>query len=409
MPLLSWLRKQMTGRPPLRRTAARFRPQLETLEGRWVPTTLHVTTTFDSGYTGDGSLRGEIAQAQKGDIIDFTIPTTDRGYNASTGTWTITLTQGELQISKSLSIQGPGASQLAISGGSHYFYGSRIFEVDGSTTTVNLSGLSLVSGNGMFDNYPLPPGTGVGWSAGGNHTTGSFTVSDGEGGAIWNGGTMTITNCTLSDNTADPANEEFGGSRIGFGGAIFNAGTMTMTNSTLANNSAGDAYYASYGNYVGNGGAIWNGGNLTVNGTSTLFTTNAAYGFGNISGGGLGGAIDNAGTLSVSGTSNFLNNSAADGGVIYSGYKLTANITGATMTNNSATYGGAVWNDGTMTLSGCNVTGNTASSAGGGIYNAKDSHLTIQSASSITGNTAPIGADLDTLGTVKISKDSTVG
>jgi predicted outer membrane repeat protein len=379
---------------------------LEALENRWVPTTLHVTTTLDTGDAGDGSLRGEIAQAQKGDTIDFNIPITDRGYNSSTGTWTITLGSGELVINKSLTITGPGADKLKISDGSGGYYGSRIFEVDGSTTTVNLSGLSLINGNGMYHNYSFSGG--IGWSAGGNHTTTSPTAVDGQGGAIWNAGIMTLTDCALDGNTADPANEEFGGSRIGFGGAIYNVGTLTLTDSTLANNYAGDPYYASYStNYIGDGGAVYNAGTMIVNGTSTLFNQNAAYGDGIYSG--LGGAIENVGSLTVSGSSVFSSNSAFDGGAIYSNYKTTTNITGATMTNNSASVGGAVWNDGTMTLSGCTLTANTASSAGGGIFDGKDGHLTIQSASSITGNTAPIWADLENLSAVKISKDSTIG
>src|SRR5205085_2296344 len=143
MGLSSWLRKRNpSSRSP--RLRAAFRPRLEALEDRWLPTTLHVTSTLDTGWAGDGSLRGEIAAAQSGDTIDFNIPTTDRGYNSSTGIWTISLGAGELQIAKSLTIQGPGAGQVTISGSNDYYgyYGSRIFEVDGSTTTVNLSGLS---------------------------------------------------------------------------------------------------------------------------------------------------------------------------------------------------------------------------------------------------------------------------
>jgi hypothetical protein len=45
----------------------------------------------------------------------------------------------------------------------------------------------------------------------------------------------------------------------------------------------------------------------------------------------------------------------------------------------------------------------------GGIYDSKNGHLTIQPACNVTGNSAPTGADLDALGSVKISKDSTVG
>ncbi|MGB5696264.1 MAG: choice-of-anchor Q domain-containing protein [Polyangiales bacterium] len=73
----------------------------------------------------------------------------------------------------------------------------------------------------------------------------------GEGGGIYNsGGTLTLTNSTVSGNTA-----EFGG------GGIYNysSGTLTVTNSTVSGNTVFDS-----------GGGIWNetGGTLTV--TNTL-------------------------------------------------------------------------------------------------------------------------------------------
>ena len=49
------------------RRPAPFRPHLEALENRWVPSTLTVTKALDTGALGDGSLRGEIAAAQSGD------------------------------------------------------------------------------------------------------------------------------------------------------------------------------------------------------------------------------------------------------------------------------------------------------------------------------------------------------
>jgi hypothetical protein len=66
---LSWLRTQTrhamrkaqrTSKPAGRR--ATFRPRLEALEGRDVPSTLTVTNTLDSGT---GSLRAEIAAAHQ--------------------------------------------------------------------------------------------------------------------------------------------------------------------------------------------------------------------------------------------------------------------------------------------------------------------------------------------------------
>ena len=60
---------------------------------------LFVSTTQDSGA---GSLRGTVAAAAAGDTIVFNIPTTDPGYNVSTGVFTIFLTSGEIVIDKDL-------------------------------------------------------------------------------------------------------------------------------------------------------------------------------------------------------------------------------------------------------------------------------------------------------------------
>jgi hypothetical protein len=153
------------------------------------------------------------------------------------------------------------------------------------------------------------------------------------------------------------------------GGAVYNAGSLTVTNSVLSDNSAGDDY-------------PWDGN------------------------GGDGGAIYNAGSLSMTGGT-LSGDSADSGGAVFSASKASAGLTGVTLTGNMADDGGAIWNDSTMTLSGCSVGGNTASDAGGGIY-ARGGRLTIQSACNVTGNSAPVGADLYSGSPVKISRDSTV-
>jgi hypothetical protein len=75
----SWLRNRKSSALAQRKCPHRsagqratFRPRLEALEGRDVPSTLIVTNNLD-GYVvaGDGSLRGEIAAAQRGDTIVF--------------------------------------------------------------------------------------------------------------------------------------------------------------------------------------------------------------------------------------------------------------------------------------------------------------------------------------------------
>src|SRR5262245_54361620 len=82
----------------------RFVPRLEILEDRSLPSTLTVLNTLDSGA---GSLRDVIGHAKSGDMIVFA-PSLDGQ--------TITLTSDELAITKSLHIEGPGASLLTISG-----------------------------------------------------------------------------------------------------------------------------------------------------------------------------------------------------------------------------------------------------------------------------------------------------
>src|SRR4051812_2278366 len=91
-------------------------------------TTLTVTTTNDSGA---GSLRQAILNAAtSGDIIMFDA--------AVTGT--ITLTSGELAFTKSLTISGPGAANLTISGNN----ASRVFSV--SSGQITIAGLRIANG-----------------------------------------------------------------------------------------------------------------------------------------------------------------------------------------------------------------------------------------------------------------------
>jgi predicted outer membrane repeat protein len=69
---------------------------------------------------------------------------------------------------------------------------------------------------------------------------------------------------------------------------------------------------------------------------------------------------------------------------------MTATSTGTTLSNNTAHDGGAIDSDGIRTLSGCSVKGNSATDAGGGLSNARDGHLTLQSRSTVTGHWATI-------------------
>jgi len=187
-----------------------------------VPAFAAAITVTNQADSGPGSLRDAIAAAAPGDTINFslTLPAT------------ITLTSGELLISKNLTISGPGASNLAISG----MNASRVFEI-GSGFTVAISGLTIQNGSadtggGIFN---------VGTLMLSNSTVSSNSVS-GNGGGIYNNGTLTMTNSTLSGNSA------------GVGGGIYTYGaTVTLSNSTLSGNSA--SYYGGGGIFVYNGSA----------------------------------------------------------------------------------------------------------------------------------------------------------
>src|SRR5262249_3611761 len=83
--------------------------------------------------SGAGSLRADIAAAHSGDRIVF-----DPSLNGQT----ITLTSGELLINQSLSILGPGADQLTVSGNN----AGRVFDLTGSGTNVAIRGLKIADG-----------------------------------------------------------------------------------------------------------------------------------------------------------------------------------------------------------------------------------------------------------------------
>src|SRR6516164_4650399 len=128
----SWLRNRKPSRGPRcqgpRRAAAlRFRPRLEALEDRWMPSTLTVTTPLDEVNPNDDvlSLREAIKQANPatpgGDTIVFA---------SSLNGQTITLNGSELLINKNLNIQGPGPTQLLAISGNNL---SRVFEVAANT------------------------------------------------------------------------------------------------------------------------------------------------------------------------------------------------------------------------------------------------------------------------------------
>jgi len=167
------------------------------------------------------------------------------------------------------------------------------------------------------------------------------------GGGIVNAGTLTINNCTISNNTA--FGSDFGG---GDGGGIYNfpAGTLKINNSTVNGNTASRGA-------TGSGGGIFNFGNLTIN-NSTFY--------GNSAGGndGYGGGICNVSVLSMS-SSTVSGNSATNGSGIYGGVgtslqnSIVANNPGGNCSGNLVSNGYNISNDGTCNFNNIGDLNNT--------------------------------------------------
>jgi len=252
---------------------------------------------------GDVSLRDALAAAAPGETIDF---------DASLDGGTILLTLGELPISRTLTIDGSALTDgLTIDASGNdptpaedKGDGSRLFNIDdrnGSRVLeVEIRGLTLTGGD----------------------------VS-GEGGAIFSHENVTVTDSTISENSARDN-----------GGGFF-GGTVTVTNSSISENSA-----------RGNGGGII-GGRVTV--TNSTISGNSARG----SGGGISG-----GTVTVTNTTISENSARGSGGGMSGG---TVTVTNSTVSGNSAHKGGGI-SGGDITVTNSTISGNSAAWFGGGVF-----------------------------------------
>src|SRR5262249_1681813 len=140
------MRKTSWKRCRAERTKNRLRtwkPVLERLEDRTLLSGLFVvTTTADSGEV-PLSLRQAILDANSagGGTIGFDIPTTDSGFNSSTGVWTIQPLSPLPAINQLVTINGysqPGSSPNTLSFG------------DNAVLTIQLNGSQAGSGSNGF-------------------------------------------------------------------------------------------------------------------------------------------------------------------------------------------------------------------------------------------------------------------
>jgi CSLREA domain-containing protein len=190
-------------------------------------------TVCDDG-TGNCTLRAAIEAANNapGDnTVRFSIPTSDPGYDPSTGITTIPLTRALPDISTNISFVGPGPDKLTVTRGAP-IPGYRIFRVT-TSGTVGFSGLTIRNG---------AVGSAGGGFGGGIQNTNTGTVNIDRciittnhatvaGGGIDNSftGVVNVSKSIISDNGASQ------GGTLGFGGGgIFNnRGTVTISGSTV--------------------------------------------------------------------------------------------------------------------------------------------------------------------------------
>jgi hypothetical protein len=248
---------------------------------------VQVYTAYSNGDSGGGSLRSALNNANLagGSVVIIT------------ATGTIGLASALPSVSQNVQIFGPGANNLTVSGGGK----SQVFVI-GASVTVAIAGLTISGGlaadndGGGILNFGTLTLTNC--AVTNNSAVAALSADNGNGGGIYNtnNATLTAINCTVAFNNA--VGVALNGAS-GNGGGIANTGTVSLVNCTIANNTAVGAF-AILG---GNGGGIANSGaltltNCTVAGNEAIGTTSAIAGFG----GGIGVAPSGGATLTLANT-----------------------------------------------------------------------------------------------------------
>jgi hypothetical protein len=362
------LRKRRSERPKMR---DRVRLSIEFLEDSSLLSTFTVVNLNDAGTgTGlTGDLRYCIVTANANDDLS------NRIVFQPGLTGTVRLTKGELTITKSLEIAGPGAGQLTISGN----HRSGVFDITApDSETILLADLTITGGIGIKGpNFSTGGGLQIDAAAVTLNrvvVTGNSVGAQGSGAGIESDGTLVLNDSTVSDNTGQGALDSLRPVTINYSTfedntnfAILNDGGMTITGSTIADNY---------------NGAIQSNSPLTM--TACQVTGNT---------GNYGAGFLNHDAATIVDTLIEGNSSIAGGGGIGNiGGEMT--VTGCTIADNTVQgYGGGINNTGDLVLENTTITGNHADWTGGGIFfgdNANPSFLQITSCT-ITDNTVGQG------------------
>jgi fibronectin-binding autotransporter adhesin len=231
-------------------------------------------------------------------------------FSLPTGPQSITLTGGVLSLTNSMTINGPGSSNLTVNGNNsdRVFIAGKIWSPD-TSQVVSISGLTISGGKADY------------------------------GAGILNFGTLTVNNCVMTGNAS-------GGSG---GGALYNVGALSVQNSIFQSNTSANK-----------GPAIINLSGATMSVAFSQFLANR----------GVDGTIENEGSATIS-DSSFQNNvMQADGGGITNAPSGNLSVLRSGFLNNSVgSVGGGLFNEGTVMVDTCNFLNNYADSGGGALNN----------------------------------------
>jgi uncharacterized repeat protein (TIGR01451 family) len=241
---------------------------------------------------------------------------------------TISLTAGQIELtSGSPTLINPGP-QLTISAGG----ASRVFQID-KGVTATMSGLAITGGIA------------------------------GRGGGILNYGTLKLTDCTISGNSASDG-----------GGLCNDYGSMTLSGVTVSGNTASDQ-----------GAGVFN----NQRGTTTITTCSIS---GNHAPNGAG--IANYGTLTLT-SSTLTGNIAGSGGAILAGGGSLSLANCTIVGNNAGINGGGIESRSNITVLASTFSGNTASSGSGGAIDNFNGQYAITIEDSILSNdSSPSGPEV---------------
>ncbi|MBP5622876.1 MAG: fibronectin type III domain-containing protein, partial [Thermoguttaceae bacterium] len=297
--------------------------------------TLVVTTLEDVVDDSDGelSLREAIAEAWYNDTIVFSKP------------GTIKLSGSQLIIDNTITIDAMSVWDMENSAPGVTIDGN--FKSRGLLVTngahLSLKGVKVTNGNAMY---------------GGGVSTYDESVSN-------ISGSLSVTNCIISDNTA-----------LNSGGGIYAVGDVTITNTSIVGNTAPFS-----------GGGVLVSGSVTI--TNCIISSNTASYEDSSTG---GGCCVIFGTLTVEDSLITGNTAVRGGGGIYCRYVV--NLKNCIISGNTASDGGGVYGIGDVhggrraeiTITNCSISDNIAEN-GGGIYGYAFKTLTITN-SVISNNTA---------------------